>query len=62
MSLLGDHPSQTGTRRRLVEFKLVQAVLEDIGQIRNVYARHQRTEAVLAIETVMVLIKEEYLD
>lgn len=62
MSLMDNHPSKAGSRRGVAEAKLVENILEDIGKIRDIYGRHKQTNIVLAIETVMDLIREEYSD
>ena len=60
MSLLDNDTPQASDRRRLAEVKLVEEVLEDVGKIRDIYQRHNRTEVVLALNNVIELIRDEY--
>ena len=62
MSLLDNHPSEASAGGRVAEAKLVENILQDIGKIRDIYGRHKQTDIVLAIETVMDIIREEYVD
>lgn len=60
MSLLDNDTPQGSDRTRLAETKLVEEVLQDIGKIRDIYQRHDRTEVVLALNNVIELIRDEY--